>query len=166
MRARDEASRQMKDVANRTEGLSRGFQGLGRSMAAVGLGSIGLGVGVRLIAGEMVEARQHIEQTNFIIATIGPAAQKAFDEMAPHFDAIADKAGTISRDVEEAWAAMIQASGGVAPSVEQVQAAFDLAKTMGVDAETAARAIGSAMIGDLEPLRQLSGDVVGHISSR
>lgn len=154
-RAENEASAELEDIRNEAREADRGFQGLNRSTIATGLGFLGLGFGAKEAIQNFQEFNQSQGQIQARLDLLGPAAQKAFDDLKPAFDGIGNTVAATEREIAEAFSIIIANSGGIAPSALELAGAFDVARAAGVDFETAAAAIGQALQGNLEPLQQL-----------
>lgn len=154
-RAENEASAELEDIRNEAREADRGFQGLDRSVIATGLGFLGLGFGAKEAISNFQEFNKSQGEIQATLDLLGPAAQRAFDELKPAFDDIGETVAATEREVAEAFAIIIANSGGIAPSVDELAGAFDVARAKGVSFEAAAAAIGFALQGNLEPLQEL-----------
>lgn len=160
MRARDEASDQIEGVNRSADGMRQTFLGLNRTMALLGLGSLSLGLGLRFVVGRSQELRQTLAASDLAVNLLGDAVVELRDELRESFGDIADDADVTRDDVEKAFTAMALAAGpGAALNIgmDELAAAFNIAAATGGDFEEVAAAIGKALQGNVNPLRELLG---------
>lgn len=154
IRARDQASGVLKQVNASVKGLDDKFRNLTRVVGIFGLGTLSLGVALRSVitTSETLKRTQALAQAQ--LEAWGPGTQKAFEELKPHLEGIGDKFGFTARDVEKAAADITDAAHGTVPSVEDVETAMGLARVSGESLEGAAKKVGAALLGNIEPIRE------------
>lgn len=154
----DDASEDIQNLDKDVEGLDSSMGGLSMSAVTAGLAMFGVGVGVQQVISGSVEAHKRIVATKALIKLLPESAQSALNDLAPFYAEIANTVGATNLEVEETAVAITTASGGIAPSVQELALAYDLIAATGTDSATAAAAIGEALRGNMEPLQGLLGD--------
>lgn len=154
----DDASEDIKSLDGDVENLDESMGGLSMSSVAAGLAMFGVGVGVQQVIQGSIEAHKRITATKALMSLLPEAAQMALADLAPFYSEIGDKVGATNREVEETAVAITTASGGIAPSLQELQLVYDLIATTGTDSATAAAAVGEALRGNQEPLQAILGD--------
>ena len=130
---------------------------LTRSFVTTAGGVLGLTAAFRELSIESAKAADASASAQFSTAMMGSAAQAAYEKMKPQFYDIGYPFMATASQVEKAYGIIIKASGHTTLAVQDLQAAFALAKTTGADFTTTAADIGSALRGDQEALRNLVG---------
>ncbi|MAH46582.1 hypothetical protein CMI37_12195 [Candidatus Pacearchaeota archaeon] len=154
----DDASEDIQNLDKDVEGLDSSMGGLSMSAVTAGLAMFGVGVGVQQVISGSVEAHKRIVATKALISLLPESARSALNDLAPFYEEIGNTVGATNLEVEETAVAITTASGGIAPSVEELALAYDLIAATGTDSATAAAAIGEALRGNMEPLQSLLGD--------
>jgi len=130
---------------------------LTRSFVTTAGGVVGLTAAFRLLTVEAAKAADAQASAQFTTATMGSAAQAAYEKMKPQFYDIGYPFMATASQVEKAYGIIIKTSGHTTLAVQDLQAAFALAKVTGVDFSVAAADIGEALRGNQEALRNLVG---------
>lgn len=154
----DDASEDIQSLDKDVENLDGSMGGLSMSAVTAGLAMFGVGVGVQQVIQGAAESHKQITATRAMIKLLPESAQQALHELAPFFNDIGDAVGKTNNEVAETAVAITTASGGIAPSIDELQFVYDLMAATGADAATAAAAVGEALRGNEEPLQTLLGD--------
>ena len=153
----DNGTKSTKEANSWWKNATGQLKSFNTAIVALGVSSLAAGFGIK----SLVDASQQIAQSNaqaqFSTALLGPAAQKAYEQMKPSFGAIGESVMATANQVNEAYGIMSSASGLTTLSTKDLQAAFNVAKVTGVDFTQAAKLVGQALRGDQEPLRALVG---------
>tara|TARA_R110000824_G_scaffold2646_6_gene12236 strand:+ start:1576 stop:3027 length:1452 start_codon:yes stop_codon:yes gene_type:complete len=155
IRSKDEASADLNRVGKAAGGSQRALGGLSRAFTAVGLGSIGAGVALKMVTDLASQSARREVELEVALRRLGPAVTDSYHALEPFFKDLGNDVNATKEDVETTFKEIVRASGGIAPSLEQVAGAFDLAAGHGTDVSTAAKAVGEALAGNIEPLRAL-----------
>jgi len=120
-------------------------------------GVVGLTAAFHELSAESAKVADAQALAQFTTASLGSAAQAAYEKMKPQFYDIGYPFMATASQVEKAYGIIIKTSGHTTLAVQDLQAAFALAKDTGVDFTTAATDIGEALRGDQNDLRNLVG---------
>ena len=154
----DDASEDIQSLDKDVENLDDSMGGLSMSAVGAGIAMFGVGVGVQQVITGAAESHKQITATRAMIKLLPESAQQSLHELAPFFNEIGDAVGKTNMEVAETAVAITTASGGIAPSIDELQFVYDLMAATGADAATAADAVGEALRGNQEPLQMLLGD--------
>lgn len=157
-RFEDDASEDIKNLDGDVENLDSSMGGLSMTAVTAGLAMFGVGVGVQQVVQGAVESHKRMTATAAMIKLLPEAAQQALGELAPFYEEIGKTVGATNLEVEETAVAITTASGGITPSIDQLQFVYDLMAATGADAATAAHAVGEGLRGNQQPLQDLLGD--------
>jgi len=154
----DDASEDIQSLNDDVENLDSSMGGLSMSAVKAGLGMFGVGVGVQQVIRGASETHKQITATRAMIRLLPESAQSALNDLAPFYDDISRTVGASNLEVEKTAVAITTASGGIAPSIDELQFVYDLMAATGADSAEAAAAVGEALRGNQEPLQNLLGD--------
>lgn len=157
-RFEDDASEDIQSLDKDVEGLDESMGGLSMSAVGAGLAMFGVGVGVQQVISGAAEAQKQIVGTKAMISLLPEAAQTSLADLAPFYAEIGKKVGEANLEVAETAVAITTASGGIAPSLAELNGVYDIMAATGADAATVASAVGEALRGNQEPLQQILGD--------
>jgi hypothetical protein len=151
----DDASEDIQSLDKDVEGLDKSMGGLSMSSVTAGLAMFGVGVGAKKVADTVQETTHKAAGLNAEIVLLPKDTQVALGEMEKEFTQIGlDVAGT-GLEVKDVAVGIAASSGGIVPKIEDIQAAFALARTKGIDLGAAADIVGLALQGNEEPLNNL-----------
>ncbi len=154
----DDASEDIQSLDKDVENLDGSMGGLSMSAVTAGLAMFSVGVGVQQVIQGAAESHKQMTATRAMIKLLPESAQQALHELAPFFNEIGNTVGKTNNEVAETAVAITTASGGIAPSIDQLQFVYDLMAATGADAATAADAVGEALRGNEGPLQAVLGD--------
>ena len=130
---------------------------LTRTFITASGGVIGLSAAFHMLSSEAAKVADSQASAQFSVSTMGDAAQAVYEKMKPQFYDIGYPFMATAAQVEKAYGIIIKSSGKTTMSVQDLQAAFALAKVTGVDFTVAAEDVGQALRGNQEALRSLVG---------
>ena len=154
-RFEDDASADLKNLDGDVQDLNSSMAGLSAIAVTAGLAMFGVGVGVQQVLQGAAESHKRLEVTTRLIRLLPEAAQEGLSELEPFYAEIGRTVAATNLEVEETALAITRASGGIVPSLDQIQFAFDLAASTGTDLATAANIVGQSLQGNEEPLNAL-----------
>ena len=148
--------KEIKDMSGNTKKLSDSLKGLPQLLSR---GAVGGGIVASIVA--VIKSADEWAKTNasvgFTIASMGADAAVAFKRIEPHFDKLAEDTNMTEGLVRTAWSGLVKETGNVNVSIEDLAAVLNTAKVSGISVAEAASRVGQAMIGNVDPLRDLTG---------
>jgi hypothetical protein len=157
-RFEDDASEDIQSLDGDVESLDSSMGGLSMSAVGAGLALFGVGVGVQQVVQGAVESHKRMTATRALIKLLPEAAKEALSELQPFYEDIGKTVGATNLEVEETAVAITNATGGIAPSIDQLQFVYDLMATTGAGAAEAGDAVAESIRGNQKPLQDLLGD--------
>lgn len=176
IKARDEASATMGKIGKQAGNLNRQIGQSGKSANTAGLGMMGLSRGLffmskvfgPLLGGAgLAGAAKHFDSLQkkgvaleIGLAALGTSAQQTFAafQEADTFKELGARYKWATNDVEQALFTLMKTSGQTDIQMETLQATLAAAKIHNLELEDAAKMVGNAMKGNIDPIRELFGD--------
>ena len=146
-----------KDANTQYKAATSQLGNLNKVLVTLGITTLASGFAIKTLVSAFESMNAINTQTQYSVALLGPAAQTAYNQMQPAFKGIGASVLATASQVNAAYGIISTASGKTVLTTAELQGAFTVAKTAGVSFQTAAQAIGNAMRGNEDPLRQLVG---------
>jgi|DEB0MinimDraft_4_1074332.scaffolds.fasta_scaffold02643_10 hypothetical protein len=154
-RFEDDASEDMERLQDDIDELDSGMGSLNLSAVTAGLALFGVGIGASQLVSGVSEANDRMARVNASLKLLPDNAQTGIIAMRESFGELGGRIAETDTAIEQAAINIANASGGIVPSMAEIEGAFNLAAATGTDVETAAYAIGQALAGNEEPLNAL-----------
>lgn len=154
-RFEDDASEDIQNLDEDVQGLDSSMGGLSLSAVTAGLAMFGVGVGVSKLVGTVQDTTHAAAALKAQIVLLPDGTQEAINAMRDDFDSIGLSLAATGLEVEDVAVGIAASSGGIVPSIADIEAAFALMRTKGIEAGEAADIVGQALQGNEEPLNNL-----------
>lgn len=140
-----ETSTRLKDMTNR--------------LGAIAIGTLAANFGFQALVGSLNNMRQTAALTDVIVSQLGEGAVKNFEEMQKGFAEAGKEFGFTATQLEGAFGIISRESRSSKVDMDDLRFAMALARTAGISLAEASKIVGQAMIGNVEPLRSVTGEL-------
>ncbi len=172
MKGRDEASqaidRTRRSVGQMDQNLvqtrrtttaaTNAVSGMGRQFLALGAGALGVTAILAGVKNAMTETASSTAAARFVVEGMGPAAKKSLQELEGSFSDLAREFQGTETDARGVFTTLIRDSGGAEITIRELRGTMALARATGIEFGAAADVVAEAIKGNLEPLRNLTGE--------
>lgn len=152
LRLRDEASRQLATVTQNLKSTTETLKPLGMAAAALG-GSMLAGITLAVKAAE--EERESQAKLAVVLKNVGENYDTVKDSLEKVIQTTMLKTAVSDEDQRNALAQLVIITGNYQLSLDALPVALDLAAASGMSLDSAATALGKALIGNDDALKRL-----------
>lgn len=145
VKARDEASKELKGITGHIQGMSKQFKIAGVAMMAAG-GAILAGLGMAVKAAAEEEAG--IIKLSTAMGNMGLSYDRTRESLEAWIDAQQQKTAVADDEQRESLATLILATGDMAKAQDLLTLAMDMSAGMGTNLESSTSRIGMALAGN------------------